>query len=421
MKNFQILTVILIFILAIGCTPQLPVVLPEAVKTEVPTIKKVETGISEERLARFDAFLAKEIEEGKVPGAVTFIKRKGETVHRKAFGVKSPTDDSPMGLDEIFYIQSMTKPIVSVAFMMLYEEGHFQLNDPVSKYLPAFKEMKVATDHSKDNRELVEADKPITIAHALSHTAGLSHGLGQTDLEKQYMAALYLTEHKNIEDRVKALANMPLVGQPGGQWYYSASPDILAALIEQFSGMTCADFLQKRIFDPLGMKDTGYNMKPNTEHRKAFLYGRQPDGSLVPAPNQTPATGHTIYGGTHGLFSTASDYMKFSEMLLNSGKANGEVFLSRKTIELMTSNCLQEGQSSGRGQGFGLGFGTNEDLATSGVLGTEGSFYWSGAFNTYFFVDPKEELVGILMMQTWPYTNYYSDKLRQFTYQAIVD
>jgi len=419
MKKYSLL-LFGVLLLGLGCATKTGVVLPETPTLKVPIVNKVESGVSEERLARFDNFIEKEITDGKVPGAVTYIKRNGQVVHNKSFGTNTPTGQ-PMSLDHIFYIQSMTKPIVSVAFMMLYEEGHFQVSDPISKYLPEFKDMKVATDQSSDKMELVAANKPITIAHALSHTAGLSHGLGQTDLEKKYFSALYGTEHKDIRSRVKALANMPLVGQPGEQWYYSASPDILAVLIEQFSGMSCAEFLQKRIFDPLRMEHTGYNMKAGTEDKQAFLYAREPDGSLTPASDQTPKTGHTIYGGTHGLYSTANDYMRFCEMLLNGGTINGKVFLSRKTIELMTSNFLKEGQSSGRGQGFGLGFGINKDLATSGVIGSEGTFYWSGAFNTYFFIDPQEELISIMMMQTWPYTGFYADKLRQFTYQAIVD
>lgn len=421
MKNILQLLSILLAVLVISCSPQTASVIPDTPAIKMPVVKKIDTGISKERLGRLSTFIDKEITAGRIPGAVTLIKRKGEVVHSQSYGVRNPTDKQPMSMDEIFYIQSMTKPIISVAFMMLYEEGHFQLSDPLSKYLPEFKDRKVATDHSKDKWELIAADKPITLIHVLSHTAGLSHGLGQTDLEKKYFGALYGTPHKDIAARVKALANMPLVSQPGEQWYYSASPDILAVLIEKFSGMSCADFLQKRIFDPLKMKDTGYNIKKGAENRKAFLYARNPDGSLTPAPEQTPATGHTIYGGTHGLYSTASDYMKFSEMLLHGGSVDGKVYLSRKTLQLMTSNFLKEGQSSGRGQGFGLGFGTNEDLATNGVIGSEGTFYWSGAFNTYFFVDPKEDLIAIMMMQTWPYTNYYADKLRQFTYQAIVD
>jgi len=329
MKNLS--TLLLLLFLLLSCSPKTTSILPEVPKIKMPTLTKDKAGISTERLKRFDTFLEKEIAANKIPGAVTMIKRKGELIHSKAFGVKSPDDKTAMGMDEVFYIQSMTKPIVSVAFMMLYEEGYFQLQDPVSKYIPAFADMKVASSHQKETRELVATEKPITIANALSHTAGLSHGLGLTELEKEYLSALYFTEHENIEGRVKALANMPLVGQPNEQWYYSASPDILAYLIEQFSGMTCAEFLQQKIFDPLGMTDTGYNMKAGTEARKAYLYVTQEDGTLKENPRQTPATGHTIYGGTHGLFSTASDYMKFCEMLLNDGQANGQVFLSRKT------------------------------------------------------------------------------------------
>lgn len=418
-KNLYVFILLLSFVM--GCTPKMAEVLPEAPQLKVPTVKKADAGFSADRLQRIDNFLEKELIANKIPGVVTLIKRKGVLAYNKAHGPKGPDDPTPIGMDEVFYIQSMTKPIVSVAFMMLYEEGHFQLNDPVSKYIPAFADMKVASSHEKEGRTLIDAERPITIAHALSHTAGLSHGLGPTELEQEYLSALYFTQHKNIEGRVKALANMPLVGQPGEQWYYSASPDILALLIEKFSGMTCAEYLQQKIFDPLSMKDTGYNMKAGTENRQAYLYMTKEDGTMAKRDNQTPKNGHTIYGGTHGLYSTAGDYMKFAEMLLNGAKANGKVFLGKKTLELMTTNFLKEGQSAGPGQGFGLGFGINEDLATSGNLGSQGTYYWGGAYNTYFFIDPTEEMIGVMMMQFAPYTDFYSQKFRQLAYQAIVD
>ncbi len=379
------------------------------------------SGVSLDRLNRMDEFLRQEQEANRIPASVFMLKRKGQLIRHQAYGVKSPDDPIPISPDEIFYIQSMTKPIVSVAFMMLYEQGLFSLSDPVSKYLPEFRALKVANSQDETDMEFVDAEAPITIEQVLTHTAGFSHGLGQTDLEKRYFKELYMTPHENIEDRVGALAKLPLVGQPGAAWYYSASPDILALLIEKFSGVNCSDFLREELFEPLGMKDTGYNLRTDNADRKAYLYATGPDGTMQKNPDQTPATGHQIFGGTHGLYSTAADYMRFCEMLLNDGLYEGKTFLSRKTIELMTSNFLEESQGRGDGQGFGLGFGIVEDPAEDAKVGSMGTYYWGGAFNTYFFIDPTEEMIAILMMQFWPYTEYYAEKLRQLTYQAIVD
>ena len=185
----------------------------------------------------------------------------------------------------------------------------------------------------------VPANSDITIRQVLSHTAGMSHGLTGTDYDNKLAMTLYFSGLETIEDRVNAIAAYPLMGQPSEQWHYSASPDVLALLVEQFSGMTCAEFLRKRIFDPLGMNDTGYNLSEGSEDRKSVLYHTIADGTIEKHQRQTPAQGHTVFGGTHGLYSTASDYMKFAEMLLNNGKANGEVLIGRKTLELMTT-CL---------------------------------------------------------------------------------
>lgn len=390
-------------------------------KISVPVI---DHGMSIERLTRLDRFLDDEIASKKIPGAVVLINRKGQTVYEKSYGYTNLNSEEPMAQDEIFYIQSMTKPIVTAAFMMLYEEGHFQLSDPVSKYLPQFAEMRVAKSQNKaEGAEAIvdtAANKAITIKHILSHTAGFSHGLGQTELEKKYFMALYGTEHKSIEDRALSLASLPLVGQPGDQWYYSASPDILALLIEKFSNMSCADFLEQKLFAPLKMEDTGYNVDLGKEDRIAGLHLKMGGAPLMYHKDQTKPTGHTVYGGTHGLFSTASDYMEFALMLLNGGNRNNTQFLSPKTIELMTQNHIGDVPFSS-GHGFGLGFGIKTDVADSASLGSAGSYYWSGAYNTYFFIDPEEDLVAIMMTQFWPYTNFYADKLGLFVNQAIIN
>jgi CubicO group peptidase (beta-lactamase class C family) len=381
----------------------------------------IDSGVSESRLGRYETFLQKEIDEGRIPGAISLVMRKGQIVHQAALGLSDVSAKTPMLQDQIGHIMSMTKPIVSVGFMMLYEEGLFSLNDPVSKYLPQFKEMKVAKDINNGiDGETVAAEQSITIANLLSHTAGFSHGLGGTKLDNEIANALYAEPQANIESRVNTLAKLPLIGQPGAQWYYSASPDVLSLLIEHFTGMTTAAFLQQRLFDPLGMDDTGYNIIKEKQSRWIPVHNIDQEGNLIKSPQQLPIEGNTVFGGTHGLFSTTSDYMKFAQMLLNGGKWNGIQYLSPKTLEIMTANQVGD-LFPAPGQGFGLGFGVTTDVADSKQLGSVGQYYWSGAYCTYFFVDPKEEMVAILMTQLQPYSNYYGEKLRQMVYQALVD
>lgn len=379
------------------------------------------TSVSAERLAKYEAFLKKEIADGRIPGAVSYIVKNGQLVHNAAYGYSSLKDKAPMQEDQILHLMSMTKPIISVAFMMLYEEGHFFLTDPVSKYLPQFKDVKVAKDVNAGVEGATEpANKEITIHHLLTHTAGFSHGLAGTKLDNAVAKALYLEPQKNIESRVNTLAGMPLVGHPGEQWYYSASPDVLALLIEYFSGMNVADFLQERIFDPLEMKDTGYNISKENQKRWGPVHNYSKEGKMINSPEQLPIEGNTVFGGTHGLFSTAPDYMTFCQMVLNKGKWNGKEYLSPKTIEIMTMNQIGDLQQ-GPGQGFGLGFGVTTDVAASKSLGSAGRFYWGGAYSTYFFIDPKEELIAILMTQIQPYNNRYRKLFDQFVYQALID
>ena len=281
--------------------------------------------------------------------------------------------------------------------------------------------MQVAKDVNEGAEgETEAANKEITIAHLLSHTAGFSHGLGGSKLDQDYAKSLYYNPHETIEDRVNTLTKMPLIGHPGEQWYYSASPDVLALLIEHFSEMPVAEFLSERLFKPLGMEDTDYNLTSEKQGRMVKLHVFDKEGKLINSPRQTPMQGNTVHGGTHGLFSTASDYSRFCQMLLNGGKYNGHQLLSPKTIELMTSDHVGDLYES-PGQGFGFGFGVTTDLATSKALGSVGQYYWNGAYNTHFFIDPEEELFAIVMTQTAPYSNFLADKLRQLVYQAIVD
>lgn len=378
-------------------------------------------GVSVDRLARYEAFLTQEIEEGRIAGALTLVSRNGEIVHNTALGYSSLSGKKAMQKDGIFHLMSMTKPIVTAAFMMLYEEGHFFLTDPVSKYLPQFKDQKVTKDPNTGKDGPTEpANKEITIAHLLSHTAGFSHGLGGTELDNDIAKALYYEPQETIESRVNTLASLPLIGHPGEQWYYSASPDVLALLIEKFSGKTVEEFLKERIFDPLEMNDTGYNISKENQKRWVPVHNLNKEGELINSEQQLPVEGNTIFGGTHGLFSTAADYMKFCHMMLNKGSYQGKLLLGPKTVELMTMNQTGDLHHA-PGQGFGFGFGVTVNLADAKSLGSVGQYYWGGAYCTYFFIDPQEKLISILMIQSQPYSDYYSQKMRQFVYQALVD
>lgn len=375
-------------------------------------------GLSSERLARYDRFLQQEIENGQMAGAVSLVVRNGEVAHRNAYGKRKVNESGKMEVDDLFFIQSMTKPIISVAFMMLYEEGHFFLSDPVEQYIPEFRNLKVSTDPSAGlEAGTVPLNNPITISQLLSHTAGFSHGLGSSKLDREYLKAMYLEDHQTVRERMYRMLDLPLIGQPGEQWYYSASPDVLSVLIEKFSGQPTATFIQERILDPLGMTSTGYNVKDSQADRVATVHEIN-NGKLVAAKRQPPTQGNTLWSGVNGLFSTAADYMKFCQMMLNKGEWNGKRYLSRKTVEIMTMN--QIGGLYGE-QGWGLGFAVLTNLAANKGLGSEGQYYWNGAFRTHFFIDPKENLIAILMTQTNPYSGYYSDKMRQFIYQAIDD
>ncbi|PZX52783.1 CubicO group peptidase (beta-lactamase class C family) [Algoriphagus ratkowskyi] len=375
--------------------------------------------LSEERLGRYDGFLQKEVDEGRIAGAVSLIYKNGEKAHEKTIGYSDLENKTAMKLDQIFYIQSMTKPIITTAFMMLYEEGHFQLNDPLSKYIPEFKDIMVAKDPKLGTAGGLEPVKsPIRLHQLMSHTAGFSHGLGQSKVDEEVMQGIYYTQHKTIEDRVNAYAKLPLFGQPGEQWYYSAAPDILARLVELFSGQTAEAFLKERLLSPLGMKDTGYNLNEEQQARMATLHSYDKEGKLNKAPRQTPTSGNTIFAGANALFSTAQDYSLFARMLLNGGELNGKQYLSPKTVEIMTIDQI-DGLYKAPGQGFGFGFAVMTNLADANTLGSEGTFYWSGAYCTYFFIDPSEDMVAVLMTQTAPFSGYYEQKMRQMIYQAI--
>lgn len=366
-------------------------------------------------------YAEKQVEAGKIPGGVNLVYQNGKMIQERTFGYRNIETKEPVPMDGIFYIQSMTKPLVSVALMMLYEEGHFELDDEVTKYLPQFGDQEVAQFEGEDESgkmTTVPAENAITIKQLFSHTAGKRHGIMGSELDKVYLRKLYLMPHKTIEDRVDALAKAPLQCEPGTEWHYSATPDVLALLIEKFSGMTCAEFLQTRLFDPLEMNDTGYNVPEEKKDRIMTVHGYDKEGKLKVEGRQPQSSKNTVFGGTHGMFSTAADYMNFAQMLLNKGSFKGKRLVSPKTIELMTMDHVGEIYPD-PGLGFGLGFAVVTDVAELAALGSKGTFFWNGAFNTYFFVDPQEQLISVFMMQTSPYNGFYERKHRHFIYQGL--
>ena len=369
-----------------------------------------------EGLDRLEGWVQGEIDAGRLPMAEVLLYADGAVGYRATFGSSNTALGTPLTENQIYHIMSMTKPVVSVAFMMLYEEGHFRLRDRVADYLPEFTDPRVALATSQGlTVPTREAESALTIEQLLTHTAGFSHGLGETAFDREFAQAMYYQPHADIEARVRTLASLPLVSEPGEQWYYSAAPDVLARLIEHFSGQSVAKFLQQRLFDPLGMEDTGYNVQVADSGRVVANHGLVEEAVQL-AGFQLPQRGNRIYGGTHGLYSTPSDYLRFCRMLLNKGELDGRRYLSPSTVELMTMNHV--GELRPRGEGFGLGFGVITDVAANKVAGSVGTYYWSGAYSTYFFVDPKRELIAMLFSQRSPYSGFHGEMFRQLVYQA---
>jgi CubicO group peptidase (beta-lactamase class C family) len=358
---------------------------------------------------------------GNIPGAVTMVIHNGKVVHLAANGYKNIATKSPMKTDDLFYIQSMTKPIISVAFMMLYEEGYFKLDDPVSKYLPEFKNLRVVRSNQDGPDAPTDSLKSqITIAQLMSHSSGLTHGLSQNPVERRFRAGYFKPNLSSIQERVSNITKFPLLAQPGTQWNYSAGPDVMCVLIEKFSGMSTDAFLKARIFEPLGMKNTGYNVPKDQQSKIVSLHTKGADGILNVSKMQAPFENVKVWSGVNGLYATASDYATFCQMMMAGGTFQGKQYLSRKTVELMTSNHTGN-LFQMPGTGWGLGFAVVKDGAATLTPASTGLFYWSGANNTHFFIDPKEKLIALFMTQESNHNFDYHLALRQLVYQSIAD
>lgn len=401
----------------------------------LPTGKPAEVGMSAERLARIRTAMQRYVDRNVVPGVVTLVARRGRVVYFDAAGYRDAETKAPMTTDTIFRIASMTKPIASIALMMLYEEGHFLLSDPIAKFLPEFANLKVA-QAAGDERvgtpyRLVPAARPITFKHVLTHTAGLANsyrGLTQAEFGKVYARK---DAKETVGDAVKRLASLPLNFHPGEAWEYGAATDVVGRLVEVISGVTLDEFLQKRIFAPLRMNDTHFYLSAAKLNRFAASY--EPDAQndkkikLAEAPNRESRwikEPHNYFSGAGGLVSTAADYFRFHQMMLNGGELDGARLLGRKTVELITANHTGELPIwlTGPGYGFGLGYSVVKDVGQTGQPASVGSYSWGGAFCTYFWVDPAEELIGIMMTQVRPYDHLNIRlEFQVLVNQAIVD
>jgi CubicO group peptidase (beta-lactamase class C family) len=400
-----------------------------------------EVGFSASRLSRIGMWMQSYIDQNRLAGLIAMVARCGKVVYLERSGMMDVKAAKPMQFDTIFRIYSMTKPITSVALMMLYEEGRFQLNDPVSKFIPKFADVKVFASATEEGIELDELEREITIWHLLTHTAGLTYDFFEdSPVDAMYLEADLHQPDRTAEEVVHKIVKLPLVHQPGSAWRYSMATDVLGYLIETISGMTLDVFFEEKILKPLGMEDTDFYVPEAKLNRFAAEYGPSTGSGQAPTENggmellDAPATSQytkppRFLSGGAGLVSTASDYMRFLQMLLNGGELDGTRLLGRKTVELMTINHLpdelipiQVQPHTLHGCGFGLGFRVLVDVAQAGRLGSEGEFGWGGAASTSFFVDPKENLIGLLLTQLMP-SRYYPirNEFKVLVYQALVD
>lgn len=401
----------------------------------LPIVAPEQIGLSGERLARIDRVMNKHVAENRISGAIGLIARGGKIGYFQSWGFLDKEANKPMRKDAIFRIYSMTKAVTGVAAMILFEEGAFFLNDPVSKYMPELGGLKVAVERfdpvSGVRSYSVEAAlRDMTVRDLLRHTSGLNY-VGPKDEkgESVYQKLGVMRADITIEEAVKRLAKAPLVHQPGTVWDYSLSTDVLGRLVEVLSSMPLDKFFEDRVFKPLGMTDTAFHVPEGNWDRLAALYAPNPDKTVKRAigpAQESYKKPPTLLSGGGGLVSTTLDYARFCQMLLNGGELGGARILSRKTVELMRSDHLGDMPRAGAllppGFGFGLTFAVNLGPGKNGGIGSEGEYYWGGAAGTRFWIDPKEEMIGVFMVQILPHTGLtYGSEFKQLAYQAISD
>jgi len=416
------------------CTTTL--VFGQGLPMEVPK----DAGVSAERLAHIRPAMQNYVDDGRIPGFLTVVARRGKIVHFETIGMRDIENNKPIEADTIFRIHSMSKPITSVVVMMLYEEGHFQLDTAVSDFIPEFKSMKV---YNEDQTEILDAKKEVTIKHLLMHTAGLVYGWGNESIDKRYQKANLFQPGTPLGDTVKKLSEIPLAHEPGEKWTYGVSTDVLGYLVEVVSGMPFEEFLQTRLFEPLGMVDTAFSvpigkldrfaavyqlttkdrMKGSKEKEK-WMTGDKKEKMKLERVDKDPRleSGEIRFfpGGGGGLVSTASDYMRFCQMLLNGGELDGVRILKKETVELM--------RYPHHDGWFGLGFSVVRDKTSKDRDDKEpkdtpesiGSYSWGGAAGTLFWIDPEKELIGLLMTQISDVSSSH-DQFKVLTYEALTE
>jgi CubicO group peptidase (beta-lactamase class C family) len=394
--------------------------------------KAEDVGMSSERLARIQPMIQGHLDGKDFSGAVTLVARKGRVVHFEAHGLADVESHKPMTKETLFRLASMTKPVTAVSIMMLLEEGKLVLSDPISKFIPEYKNPKVAVwtlpnDSAGAGLRLVPAAREITVQDLLTHTSGLANGFEGP--AGDFVRRANLPAGGSLDERVKRAAKLPLNFQPGTQWEYSPSTgfDTLGRIVEILSGMSLDQFFKTRVFDPLGMKDTFFTVPASRQSDLAVAYTKGENGLSRPqAPAARTEPEGRYFSGAGGLTGSAADYLAFSQMLLNGGQLNGVRLLGRKTIELMTSDAIgaldlrnYAGDQVLKGYGFGLGVRVRRSTGDNGWMGSIGDYGWAGALGTYFWIDPKEQLIGIVMIQT------RNTRLRMeypnLVYQAVSD
>jgi CubicO group peptidase (beta-lactamase class C family) len=370
----------------------------------LPTAKAEIVGMSTQRLTRLSEGMKSLVDQGRLAGVVTMVARRGKVIEFEAAGKRDIGANLPMQKDSIFRIYSMTKPITGVAMMMLFEEGKWQLNDPVAKYIPEFADLKVYGIDADGNVVLKDQVHPVTMRELMSHTGGFTYGyFSNTPVDKLQREADVLNVNNTLDEMIKRVAKLPLNAQPGSEWHYSISVDIQGYIVQRLSGMPFEEFLEKRIFKPLNMVDTGFYVPAEKLKRLAEFYSYGKDGRLDVVRggiNHDFSAKPALYSGGGGLVSTATDYMRFCQMLLNGGKLDGVRLISPRSVELMRTNVLLPGMSTfSPGAGFGLDFAVYTDVVAAGGYYGKGTYYWGGAAGTWFWIDPADELIVIGMIQ----------------------
>jgi CubicO group peptidase (beta-lactamase class C family) len=387
-------------------------------------------GMSSDRLERLTEAMQAYVDERRLPGSVTLVLRDGKTVHLEAVGYRDVEAGDPMDVDDIFRIASQTKAIVSVAIMMLQEEGRLDIAQPLSAHLPEFAETTVAEVAEGGTYEVVPAKRPITLRDLLTHTSGVNYGFGLAGdawAEAGIQGWYFADREEPIRETIRRMADLPFAAHPGQALVYGYSTDILGVVVEEASGMSLDEFLRTRIFEPLGMVDTHFFLPPEKADRLAVVYTGSPEGPITRSPDGggwQGGQGHylegprTSFSGGAGLLSTARDYGRFIQAILNGGELDGRRILSPKSVELMTANHIDD--LWGAGDGFGLGFQVVRDFGTRGLMGSPGEFSWGGAYHSTFWGDFDEDLVVVYFTQMLPAPRVDDHvKLRNLVYGAI--